>query len=90
MLMVRDEAEDKRIEMIGLKFREQYPESYALFEQEFQVDSPYLVALEVSEYLPDTYERLKKEIKDDFDEWKEQLDAESFAMTEGDYLRREI
>jgi hypothetical protein len=88
---MRDEKQKRELELIGERFKFAYPETYALIEREFNCDSAYLVATQLEEYFPVTFQQMREETEDEFEGWVEQYEASlDPPMDEFDYLRPQI
>ncbi len=88
---MKNELETKRLEMIGERFKYSYPETYALIQREFNCDSSYLVAVQLAEYFTQSFEQMREETQDEYEDWLcEQEAMLDPPMDNFDYLRREI
>lgn len=89
---MKNELEVKRLELIGERFKYSYPETYALIDREFNCDgSDYMVAIQLSEYFTQSFEQMREETQDEYEDWLcEQEAMLDPPMDKFDYLRREI
>jgi hypothetical protein len=86
-----DEKQRRELELIGERFKFAYPETYALIKREFNCNFAYLVAVQLEEYFPVTFEQMRDETECELEKWTEQYEASlDPPMDEFDYLRPQI
>ena len=92
-----DDKEDKKLELIGQRFKFWHPAAAALIEKEYDVKTEKLLGQYVYDFFPKKYEDLEKETKPELEAWIED-EEERMDMIDppyrrddpADYLRREI
>ena len=85
------DKEQKRLEMIGERFRKEHPETAMIIEIEHFIKSDFGLADALEQYFPKFYKHFERKVKDDWELWCEQYDAEcDTPMDKFHYLRAQI
>ena len=69
--MSYDEKEDKKMELVGHRFKYWHPAVAAFIKYQYQTKSDRDIAYYVYDFFPDEYLKLEKEIKAELQAWIE-------------------
>lgn len=88
------EAQDKELELVGLRLKQKHPEIFGLFLEEFAHISIKQIASSLNDCFPKLYAKLEKETQADLQAWIEKeceyRKANTFIDEPGNYLKREL
>jgi hypothetical protein len=85
------DKEQKRMEMIGERFRKEHSDAAMIIEIEYFITSDFGLADALEEHFPKFYRHFGKKVQDDWEEWCDKYDEECDPpMDKFHYLRAEI